>query len=102
MKHILATFVIGVFTLFLSAQANAEHHTAQAMEHAGMAQAHGEDGHAKVLLQHAKEALKHAKEADKVHADAAIKENPARRCSAENCLNAKSSVMMMMTDDDDD
>jgi hypothetical protein len=70
MKNIFTTFVIGIFALFLSAQANAEHHTAQAMEHAGMAQAHGEDGHAKVLLQHAKEALKHAKEAEKVHADA--------------------------------
>jgi len=72
MKHILTTFVIGVFTLFLSAQANAEArtHTTLAMEHAGMAQAHGEDGHAKVLLQHAKVALSHAKKAEKAHADA--------------------------------
>ena len=69
MKSISSTFAIAFLALFMSAQANAGHHTAEALEHAGMAQAHGEDGHAKVLVKHATVALKHAKEAEKVHAD---------------------------------
>ena len=63
MKSITSTFAIAFLALFMSTQANAGHHTAEALEHAGMAQAHGEDGHAEVLV-------KHAKEAEKVHADA--------------------------------
>ena len=47
MKSISSTVAIAFFALFMSTQANAGHHTAEALEHAGMAQAHGEDGHAK-------------------------------------------------------
>lgn len=69
MKLAYTTLVMGILMFFLSAQANAHHHTVQAIEHAAMAKAHGEDGHTKLLVSHAKIALRNAKQAEKEHAD---------------------------------